>query len=70
MRTMRDSEIALSPNPLVKHLRKPASEFTRADIIRVIQEKDIQMLNFRYVADDGQLKALNFVILSKEHLEN
>lgn len=70
MRTMRDSEIALSPNPLVKHLRKPASEFTRADIIRFIQEKDIQMLNFRYVADDGQLKALNFVILSKEHLEN
>lgn len=70
MRVMRDNEIALSPNPLVKHLRKPSSEFTRGDIMRFIQEKDIQMINFRYVADDGQLKTLNFVILNKEHLEN
>ncbi len=70
MRVMRDSEIALSPNPLVKHLRKPASEFTKADIMQFIQEKDIQMINFRYVADDGKLKTLNFVILNKEHLEN
>lgn len=70
MRVMRDNEIAFSPNPLVKHLRKPSSEFTRMDIIRFIQEKDIQMINFRYVADDGQLKTLNFVILNKEHLEN
>jgi glutamine synthetase len=69
MKIMRDSEIAHNPNPLVKHLRKPASEFTKNDIIRYIHEKDIQMINFRYVADDGKLKTLNFVILSREHLE-
>ncbi len=66
---MRDNEIALNPNPLVKHLRKPASEFTKHDIMKFIQEKDIQMLNFRYVADDGKLKSLNFVILNKDHLD-
>ncbi len=66
---MRDIEVALNPNPLVKHLRKPASEFTKQDIMKFIQEKDIQMINFRYVSDDGKLKALNFVILNKEHLD-
>lgn len=70
MTLLKDSEISLNPNPLVKHLRKPASEFTKSDIIRFIQEKDIKMINFRYVADDGKLKCLNFVILSKEHLDN
>ncbi len=67
---MKENEIVLSPNPLVKHLKKPASEFTKEDIIKVIEEKNIQMVNFRYVADDGKLKTLNFFILNKEHLES
>jgi glutamine synthetase len=66
---MRDSEIALNPNRLVRHLKKKATDFTKADIKRFIQEQDIEMLNFRYVADDGKLKTLNFVILSEEHLD-
>lgn len=66
---MRNSEIALNPNRLVRHLKKQASEFTKEDIKKFIQEKDIEMLNFRYVADDGKLKTLNFVILSEEHLD-
>ena len=28
------------------------------------------MLNFRYVADDGKLKSLNFVPFSRDHLES
>ena len=66
---MRDSEIVLNPNPLVKYLKKPSSEFTKNDIMKYIHDKDIEMINLRYVADDGKLKTLNFVILSEEHLE-
>ncbi|MEA3443138.1 MAG: glutamine synthetase family protein [Bacteroidota bacterium] len=66
---MRDSEITLNPNKLVKHLKKPANDFTKQDIMQFIQEQDIEMINFRYVADDGKLKTLNFVILNHEHLD-
>ncbi|MCK4663940.1 MAG: glutamine synthetase [Bacteroidales bacterium] len=66
---MRDAEIILNPNRIVKHLKKPASEFTKYDIIRYIEEKEIEFLNFRYVGDDGKLKSLNFVINNKDHLD-
>jgi glutamine synthetase len=66
---MHDPEILLNPNELVKFLRKPASDFTRDDIVRFIEEKGIEMLNFRYVAEDGKLKTLNFVISDKAYLE-
>ena len=42
---------------------------TKSDIIKFIVENDIEMMNFRYVAEDGKLKALNFVINSLEHLD-
>lgn len=60
----------MQPNPLVQYLNKPASEFTKDDLIKYIEDKDIEMLNFRYVGQDGRLKCLNFVINSKEHLEH
>jgi glutamine synthetase len=66
---MHDSEILLNPNELVRFLKKPAAEFTRHDIVRFIEEKGIEMLNFRYTAEDGKLKTLNFAISSKAHLE-
>ncbi len=66
---MKDSEYLLNPNTLVKYLRKPTAEFTKYDIMRFIEENEIEMLNFRYVAEDGKLKTLNFVLTSKEHLE-
>lgn len=61
---------SMNPNPLVQYLNKPASEFSRADLIRYIEDNDIEMINFRYVAWDGRLKTLNFIINSREHLEN
>lgn len=67
---MNDSEIILNPNTLVRYLKKPANEFTRNDIMRFIEENGIEMMNFRYVGEDGKLKALNFVITSKDHLED
>jgi glutamine synthetase len=67
---MKNNEILLNPNELVQFLKKPSQEFTREDIIRFIEAKGIAMINFRYVADDGKLKSLNFVPYSRDHLES
>lgn len=58
------------PNDLVRFLEKPASEFTKSDIIRFIRSNNIEMFNFRYLAEDGKLKTLNFVIQGEEHLDD
>ena len=60
---------AMNANPLVAYFGKPASEFTKADIISYIQENGIQMINFMYPAADGRLKTLNFVINDLAYLE-
>jgi len=62
-------KIDLSPNKLVQYLKKVPADFTKKDIIRYIEDNEIKMLNFRYVAGDGRLKTLNFVINSLEHLD-
>ena len=67
---MRDLEVLMNPNRMVRHLQKPASEFTKYDIIKYIDDHGIEMLNFRYVGEDGKLKTLNFVITSKDYLES
>ncbi len=67
---MREYEVTLNPNKLVKYLKKPADEFTRHDIIRYIEENGIEMVNFRYTGEDGKLKTLNFVITSRDYLES
>ncbi|HLO91439.1 MAG TPA: glutamine synthetase family protein [Lentimicrobium sp.] len=60
----------MNPNPLVQYLNKPASEFTKTDLIKYIVDHNIEMVNFRYVGGDGRLKTLNFVISSLDHLNN
>ncbi len=65
---MEDTHISLNPNKLVMYLKKSSETFTKNDIIKFIVENNIQMLNFRYVAEDGKLKALNFVITDFDHL--
>ena len=67
---MKNSDIHLNHNELVQYLKKPANDFTRDDIIRFIEAKGISMLNFRYVAEDGKLKSLNFVPFGRDHLES
>ncbi len=67
---LKNNEILLNPNELVQFLKKPCTDFTKDDIIRFIEAKGITMINFRYVADDGKLKTLNFVPSSKDHLES
>ena len=66
---MTKDNLKLNPNPLVTFLQKPMKEFTKADMLRVIEHFDIKMIKFRYMAHDGRLKTLNFVINSYEHAD-
>ncbi len=66
---MENNTFASSLNPLVRHLNKNPKDFTKQDIIRFIREQEIKMLNFRYVAGDGRLKSLNFVVSDMDYLE-
>ncbi len=66
---MTQEKLKFNPNPLVTFLQKPMKEFTKADILKVIEEFQIEMINFRYMADDGKLHTLNFVIQSLEHAD-
>ena len=66
---MKKEELKLNPNRLVQFLEKPMAEFTKADILKVIEEFEIEMIKFRYMANDGRLKTLNFVINSLEHAD-
>lgn len=60
----------MNPNDLVRFLGKSPEHFTRADLISFIEQNGIKMVNFRYVAGDGKLKTLNFIINNLEHLES
>ena len=62
-------QLAMNANPVVAFLKKDPKQFTKADIIRFIQENDIQMVNFMYPGGDGKLKTLNFVITNLEYLD-
>ena len=61
---------SMDANPLVQHLKKPAGEFTKEDIIQYMEAFSIRALNFRYVAEDGRLKTLNFMVSSYDHLND
>ncbi len=65
---MRNS-IEMNPNPLVQYLNKYPKDFTKADLIKYIEDNNIEMLNFRYVGWDMRLKTLNFIINDREHLD-
>lgn len=61
--------LKLNPHPIVQFLNKPAQEFTKADLLNFITENEIEKINFRYVAADGRLKALNFVVNDYNYVE-
>jgi glutamine synthetase len=65
---MDEKTFSLAPNELVRYLQKPSAEFRREDLVDFIEATGIEMINFRYVAEDGKLKSLSFVINSREHL--
>ena len=65
---MKDN-LTMNMNPLVQLLKKSPKEFTKADIIHAVEEMEIKMINFHYVAEDGRIKTLGFILNDKEYLE-
>ena len=65
---MKEEQV-MNMNEVVSFLKKSPKDFTKADMIRFVEEKGIQMVNFRYVAGDGRLKTLNFVLNDHDYLE-
>ena len=53
--------LALS-NPLTQLLDKERSDFTRADMLRVLKEKNIERLTFHYTSLDGKLRELKLPV--------
>ncbi len=65
-----NNAISMNPNPVIQYLNKPAENLTKEDLIRFIEDYDIQMINFRYAGWDGRLKTLNFIIGNRDHLDS
>lgn len=61
--------IEMNPNPLVQYLNKYPEQFTKTDLIKYIEDNDIQMVNFRYIGWDLRLKTLNIIINDRDHLD-
>ena len=66
---MIQENTVLNANPIVTFLQKPATSFTKADIINYIVSNEIRMVNFMYPGGDGKLKTLNFVINDLDYLD-
>ncbi len=69
MREAMNDTAEMNTNQIAQFLGKPAKEFTKLDLIKFIEDKKIEMVNFRYVGGDGRLKSLNFVVTSRAHLD-
>ena len=67
---VKQERVTMNTNKIAQFLEKPPEEFTKQDLIKFIEAKNIEMLNFRYVGGDGRLKTLNFVIASKAQLDS
>lgn len=56
-------------NPLSLLVNKPATEFTREDLIKVIEQKQIERITFHYTGLDGKLKELKIPVVSRRQAE-
>ena len=59
----------LEMNELVAELNKPAVDFTREDILKIVKKFDVEIINFRYTGIDGQLKELKLPVNNKKYLQ-
>lgn len=57
-------------NPLSVLLDKAPQDFTRADFLRVIEEKQLERITFHYTALDGKLKELKLPVASRSQAES
>jgi glutamine synthetase len=66
--TQSSTSYSLS-SPLSKILDKPRDEFTRQDLLRVVEQEGIERIGFHYTALDGKLKELKIPIASRSQVE-
>ncbi len=57
-------------NPLSILLDKPAPDFDRADIMKVIESEKVERITFHYLAIDGKLKELTVPVTDRYHVES
>lgn len=65
---MKTPRYALT-NPVSLLLDKPPSEFTRADLLKVVETQPLERITFHYTAIDGKLKELTIPAADRSHLE-
>jgi glutamine synthetase len=56
-------------NPISGLLNKPKEDFTREDMLKVIEEKQIERITFHYTALDGKLKELKIPVATRQQAE-
>ena len=56
-------------SPLTRLLDKPREDFTRRDLIRVLEEQQIERIGFHYTALDGKLKELKIPVSNARQAE-
>jgi glutamine synthetase len=56
-------------NPLSQILDKPREEFTRADMINIIEQRGIERVVFHYTALDGKYKELKIPVSNRQQAE-
>jgi len=56
-------------NPLSLILNKPREDFTRDDLIKVIETQNIERITFHYTALDGKFKELKLPIVNRSQAE-
>ncbi|MFH1756193.1 MAG: glutamine synthetase family protein [Candidatus Latescibacterota bacterium] len=65
---MMPQEYALT-NPISRLVDKPRPEYTREDLIRVIEAKNIERITFHYTGLDGKLKELKLPIANRNQAD-
>ena len=63
-----DSAYALT-NPICLLVDKPREEFTREDLLRVIEQKQIERITLHYTALDGKYKELKVPVSNRLQAE-
>ena len=62
------TELALT-NPVFNHIGKSKYDVTRNDLIKFIEEKRIERINFNYTALDGHIKELKIPVINIKQIE-
>ena len=57
-------------NPLSVILNKPPRDFQRSDLMKIIEEKQIERITFHYTALDGKLKELKLPVANSYQAES